>query len=226
MEALEGKRGNKIWLHFRTPLTEIKWSLASLKDAQTAEDKDKAFQITESALRRLSELTDVLFGAADSENKNKIYDFKPVEVAGFLEKIIQTFRKEIDEKKINLTVAPSPGVNILIDEKKMSFALEAIVQNAVNYTPAGGSVSISIAPTRNKVRISVRDTGIGISKANIPSVFNNFYRTKEAFTTDTEGVGLNLFIAKNIIEQEGGKIWVTSEGEGKGAEFFVEMVKG
>ena len=105
-----------------------------------------------------------------------------------------------------------PGVSL--DALKFRLAISNIIDNAVQYTPVKGRVDVEV--TRQKeILVTVRDTGVGIPKAQLSRVFSKFFRADNAVRIQTVGSGLGLFIAKNIIEKHGGKIWIESV-EGKG----------
>ncbi|WP_308302398.1 ATP-binding protein [Bacillus sp. V5-8f] len=95
-----------------------------------------------------------------------------------------------------------------------------LITNALNYTGPGGSVKISIAEDEKTVKASVRDTGIGIEKEELPRIFERFYRVDKARSRNSGGTGLGLAIVKHIVEAHKGKITVDSQ-PGKGTTFTV-----
>jgi signal transduction histidine kinase len=105
-----------------------------------------------------------------------------------------------------------------VDEERINQVITNLVTNAINYTPIGGSVDIRLQTCENngKVMISVEDSGVGIPPEHLPLIFQPFYRV----TNEVEGTGLGLSIAKEIIEQHGGTIEVTSQ-PGKGSRFDI-----
>ncbi|HZD57651.1 MAG TPA: sensor histidine kinase, partial [Anaerolineales bacterium] len=108
------------------------------------------------------------------------------------------------------------------DGLKMIFA--NLVGNAVKYTPPGGHVEIVVTDYPEIVQISVADTGIGIPQADLPQLFEEFYRAKNARHSEITGTGLGLSIVKQFVERFGGKIEVHSI-EGQGTTFTVALVK-
>jgi signal transduction histidine kinase len=99
-------------------------------------------------------------------------------------------------------------------------ALEVLVENAINYTPKGGQVQVTVHEERGRAVVAVRDTGIGITRDDQNRIFSKFFRSDAAKLADTEGVGLGLAITKSVIEKHRGRIWVESEGRDKGSSFF------
>jgi CheY-like chemotaxis protein len=98
-----------------------------------------------------------------------------------------------------------------------------LVNNAVKFTPAGGTVSVDLRRFGNEVQISIADTGIGMSKEFIPHIFDRFTQVEDASSRTQSGLGLGLAIAKQIVEMHGGSISVESEGIGRGARFSVRL---
>jgi signal transduction histidine kinase len=84
-------------------------------------------------------------------------------------------------------------------------------------------VRLSSVRERNAIRLSVEDTGVGIDKTTLPTLFQKFARAKDASATNAVGSGLGLYVAKQYVEAHSGQIWVESAGKGRGSTFFVEL---
>jgi signal transduction histidine kinase len=112
---------------------------------------------------------------------------------------------------------------IQADKTRIQFALQIIFENSLIYTPETGKINIKARQVGGEVVVTIRDNGIGISLDDIPRIFSRFYRATNARHTDTEGMGIGLYMAKNIIEKHRGKIWANSLGEGKGSEFTITL---
>ena len=128
-------------------------------------------------------------------------------------------------KNIKLTSSVMPGVDIVtgaqiyIEETVANF-----LANSIKYTPEGGSVELTIGDAGASVLIRVKDTGMGIPKDELPHIFEEFYRARNAKATERTGTGLGLSIAKEVAEKHNGRIWVESE-EGKGSAFYFSLPK-
>jgi signal transduction histidine kinase len=96
------------------------------------------------------------------------------------------------------------------DAEKIRLAVENILDNAVKYTNSGGKIKIKISKEGKFLMFEVKDNGVGIPEEQIKRVFEKFFRSDNATKYQTEGTGLGLYIAKNIVEQLGGKIWFKS----------------
>jgi signal transduction histidine kinase len=110
----------------------------------------------------------------------------------------------------------------VFDRAKVHIALQNLLDNALKYTPAGGSVSVKLDVNDEDVHITVADTGIGMSPEEQKNLFTKFFRSTPALHMYTNGTGLGLYITKNIIERHGGTISVVS-GVGKGTSFTVSL---
>jgi signal transduction histidine kinase len=112
-------------------------------------------------------------------------------------------------------------VYVNADRERFRFVLHTLIENAIRYTPAKGTIRITIDNSDGLAHIIVADTGIGISEKEIRYVFTRFYRTDRAKVADTEGAGIGLYLSKVIVDRHGGKMSALSEGENKGSTFTV-----
>ena len=114
-------------------------------------------------------------------------------------------------------------LEIQADERKLKQIMFNLLSNAVKFTPDGGKISMTAQSTiinqQSSIQISVADTGIGISPEDHEKIFDEFYQVKGDMKDKTPGTGLGLPLTKRLVEMHGGRIWVESEGEGKGSTF-------
>ena len=108
------------------------------------------------------------------------------------------------------------------DRVKFWRVVSNIISNAVQYTSVKGHVDIELTLDNNEILMLVKDTGVGIPKKQLDRVFTKFFRAENAIRMQPAGSGLGLFIAKNIIEKHGGRIWLESE-EGKGTSVYITI---
>ena len=125
-----------------------------------------------------------------------------------------------EKKEITVSVDCSEDLTVSHDGKWTSEALFNLLDNAVKYTPAGGKIAVSVVLWEMYVEIKVIDTGKGISESNQAAIFRRFYREEEVH--DQQGVGIGLYLAREIVTQQGGYIKVVSE-PGKGSEFSIML---
>lgn len=112
---------------------------------------------------------------------------------------------------------------VMIDRKKIREVVLNLIDNSIKYTPPKGKVDIYLKIEKHDLLLAVKDTGLGLSSDTIPKLFEKFSRGEGVSAIDTEGVGLGLFVAKNIIDAHNGEIWAESEGEGKGSAFYFSL---
>ncbi len=207
----------------RTPLTGTKWALNSLINGDlgilSKEQKEILKRVYDSNERAIKIIDNLL----ESEKINVInreYNFKKDSIEKIAEDVVDDFSLTAKHKKINMIlIRPQKNIpDIVMDSLRIRMAMSILIENALNYTERG-EVKVILENTDNYVKVSVTDTGVGISEDEKDRIFTRFFRGKKAMSIQTDGTGLGLFIAKNIIEIHGGEIWLESE-EGKGATFY------
>ncbi len=151
-------------------------------------------------------------------------DVKPVWPAEFIEAAIETARPAALARQVGLHVRLDGGAGpILGDAGRMQQVMANLLSNAVKFTEAGGRVEVSLAREGGQARIAVRDSGVGISEAFLPHVFDRFRQADASSTRRHGGLGLGLAIARQLVELQGGTISAASAGHGKGAEFSLRF---
>ena len=205
----------------RTPLTQIRWSLAELMPRAEGDPAllEGLRRIDESN-NRLIELTTDLMEAAHSGEGTNGYKKEAVDLTKLADDTLEHFKLQVTTKKIIVTKNFETAVPVQGDKRHTESVVNVFIENAITYTPAGGTIHIEAKKEGNKVRFSVKDSGIGVAVEDRDRLFKSFFRTDKAKTADTEGVGLGLSLAKSTIERQGGSIGFTSEGEGKGSTFW------
>ncbi|MDO8523759.1 MAG: ATP-binding protein [bacterium] len=208
----------------RTPLTRIHWTVPELlkRVSDDATLRDGLLRI-DIANNRLIELTNVLLEAAHTEDTDFWYKREAVDLLHCARASLARFDLNIVEKGLKVSLPSGETLQVLGDEGRLASVVDVLIENAVMYSSKGGTIAIALVPERNTVKFSVTDTGIGVKPEDRDRIFSGFYRTDAAKTTDTEGVGLGLSVAKTIVEKLGGAIGVESEGEGKGSTFWFTL---
>lgn len=128
------------------------------------------------------------------------------------------FGDKAKRKNIGLKIESNTDTTAIFDFKWTSEAISNIVDNAIKYTPCGGKISVTAAPYEMFVKIDIKDNGIGICEEDYPKIFTRFYRSQKV--SGEQGVGIGLYLAREIISRQGGYIKVEST-ENKGSEFSV-----
>ncbi len=209
---------------FRTPLTHVKWALDEFKRSDIESDRAEAIDEIQSANVRLVDLTDILIGLIQVDASDYLYHLEKVDPEPLIRRVIEGVNIRAREKRIRLEFSTETSVPpISVDTKRIQFALQIIIENAISYTPEGGTVTVALGWHNGGVTFTIHDTGIGISPEELPHIFSKFYRGPRAKAADTEGMGIGLYMARNIIERHGGKIYADSAGVGQGTTFSIKL---
>ncbi|MFA6536022.1 MAG: HAMP domain-containing sensor histidine kinase [Candidatus Paceibacterota bacterium] len=208
---------------FRTPLTYIKWSAENLALSNDPAERKRAVDEILTANARLVELTNALSDLSMANGASYFYKSEKIEPRKLIDSVLGTLDYQIKKKKIDLHIRELVTSRIVGDFRRLTFALGIVVENAVMYTPAGGSIGITVSQSDKLVSIAVKDSGVGISREELSAMFSKFFRGAKAKQIDSGGVGIGLFMAKKIVEKNGGQIEVFSEGVGKGATFAIKL---
>ncbi len=147
-----------------------------------------------------------------------------VSIHDIIERVTGALQLQANQKNIALTVEPLKDVPSAIeaDQALLHQGVYNLVENAIKYTPNGGKVSVRVHASQGSLTFEVKDNGIGIAPADIPHLFEKFYRGKQREARAQHGTGLGLAIVRSIAERHGGRVWVESE-LGKGSTFFLQI---
>jgi two-component system phosphate regulon sensor histidine kinase PhoR len=150
-------------------------------------------------------------------------EIRSLSVTQFIESCIETTQRPAAEKDLRISVnLPQQVPDIAADRRRLAEVLQNLLDNAMQYTPAGGQITVSASADDSEVTFTVSDTGIGIPQADQPRIFERFYRVDVARSREVGGTGLGLAIAKHLVEVHGGRIWVESE-VGQGSQFHFSV---
>jgi len=206
----------------RTPLSSIKGYAETLLDG-AVEDKGHAREfigIIHQESDRLANLINDLLDLARIESGNMELSKAPFDVLAVAKRAVESMGGQARAKSIKLGITAFSGVLPLAvgDEFGFRQVLTNLLDNALKYTPEGGGVTISVEAAGGFLQVNVADTGIGISPADIPRIFERFYRVDKARSREAGGTGLGLSIVKHIVQAHGGRVWVES-APGSGSVF-------
>ncbi len=213
----------------RTPLTVIKGTMEGLMDGILPAES-ATYQQVHQEVDRLQRLVADLQDLSRVESGAVPLSLQPIPVDRLIKTVTGRLSRLFEDKDVQLQIhLPDHLPPLLGDEDRLTQVLVNIVGNALKYTPEGGLVEVSCepgSPARRQDRMAtfaVKDSGIGISAEHLPHIFTRFYRVDKSRARASGGSGIGLTIAKSIVEAHGGKIWVESEGEGKGSTFFFTL---
>jgi histidine kinase len=204
----------------RTPLTAIKGSMEGLMDGVLPANQE-TFQQIHAEADRLNRLVDDLQELSRVEARAYPLDIRPLDVASLAGTVIKRLKPQADSKRLSLrSDVPADLPRVLADEDRLIQVLTNLVGNALQYTPDSGTVTIFAKRANSEVEISVQDSGIGISQADLSHIFDRFYRVDKSRSRQAGGgSGIGLTIARALVEAQGGRIWAESLGTGKGSTF-------
>jgi signal transduction histidine kinase len=217
----------------RSPLTAIKGYSSMLLEGSFGPVEEKAKgaidRIFESSKRLMTVIEDFLNITRIELGKMK-YEMSVFDLGQVAQTVVKD--QEPNVTKRGLTIEFKDGTNnhqVSADIGKVTQVVSNIIDNSIKYTPSGWiKVSVENFPagkskTKEVVRLTVSDSGIGLDPTAIKKLFDKFVRADDAGKTNITGTGLGLYVAKQIVESLGGKIWAESEGKGKGSQFIVEF---
>ena len=204
----------------RTPITTIKAYLQLLKDEAP---EGAARQFTEKALRQVNKLNRLVTDLLDASKIHAgqlEYNLMPCFLLPLVRESLETIRQIHPTHPLE-TDLPEEDIVITADGTKIEQVLINFMTNAVKYSPEGSPIELSVKKTAGKVTVGVRDWGIGIGDKHFDLVFHRYYRV-QSIEHAIGGLGIGLYIAKQIIERHGGEIGVDSQ-EGKGSLFYFSL---
>jgi PAS domain S-box-containing protein len=207
----------------RTPLTAVHGAAKTLlrrHDELDASQRFKLLAMLETQTERLSHLADEFLVASRLETGELPVAAEPVDAVELTRETIEAIRARAPggiELRGNPDVPPVQG-----DPDKLRQVLVNLLDNAIKYSPSARPISVSIARRNGRIRIAVRDRGLGIPEAEQDRVFEKFYRVDPALNRAPGGTGLGLYISRELVRRMGGEIGLRS-AEGKGSTFFVEL---
>ncbi|MBN2317878.1 MAG: PAS domain-containing protein [Acidobacteria bacterium] len=208
---------------FKTPLTAIQGFAETLLGGalEDRENRKRFLEIIRDHALRLGRLTEDLLKLAQIEAGQLPYDARFFTFDEVANPCLDTARVEAEHKKLLMKAdCPADLPRLYGDLQSFHEILDNLLDNAVRYTSAGGSISVTAAVDGDEIVISVSDSGIGIPKVEQERIFERFYRVDAARSRQSGGTGLGLAIVKHLVEAQGGRITVESE-VGSGSTFRV-----
>ncbi len=200
----------------RTPLTALHWAIESI--LKFSENSPEIKPIAEDALvvsERSLKITNDLLDVSKIEEGKFGYSFQPINLVSFVDNITKETKTLASQYNIAVEFVPprEQFPDVSIDQNRLSSVLFNLIDNAIRYNTENGKVTVSINKDASGhfARVSVADTGIGISKDDLKNLFQKLYRGSNAAQVEPNGSGLGLYIAKNIVHRHGGEMGVESE---------------
>lgn len=231
----EGAQGDFISTashEMRTPVASIEGYLSLALNPQTATIDDRAkkyLTAAHDASKHLGNLFRDLLDVTKFDDGKIRARLIPVELSGFIRKLSDAYAPQFENAKLKYQFGADGDSRVLkqliycsIDASFVREILGNLVENAIKYTPEGGTVSVNVRGDADRAVISVKDSGIGISADDLQHIFQKFYRADNSQTRTAGGTGLGLYLVKQRVEAMGGKVWAESSF-GHGSVFYVSL---
>lgn len=212
----------------RTPLSAVKWAMRMMIDgdfgALNIKQRTilmKGYESNDHMIRLVNDLLNV----DRIESGRFIYKLRPIQMKDLINNVLSEFTTAVSRKKVIIKLEPSedPLPEVFVDPEKLRQVIQNLLDNAIRYTPAGGTIQIGIFLKKpGMLTISIADSGIGIPKEVQEKVFEKFFRANNARKVETDGSGLGLYIVRGIVEKHKGAVWFESEKD-KGTTFFFTL---
>jgi two-component system, sensor histidine kinase and response regulator len=208
----------------RTPLSGVSWmlELAAETPGLAPEAASYVTEARESA-NRLIRLVNDLLDLSRLESGRLVVQPRRLLIDDLVLSVVAEMQPQVKEKQLRLTVHRSHAPTaVYVDEQLLRQAIANLLSNAVKYTPANGSIDVTVATDGSRVRCAIRDTGIGVPPEALGRLFEKFYRADNAVVVESEGTGLGLSLVQLVVEHFGGRVWCESAA-GQGSLFTFEL---
>jgi signal transduction histidine kinase/CheY-like chemotaxis protein len=209
----------------RTPLNAILgWAEMLQGDALDQPRRARALRAIQSSAKHQAQLIDELLDVARIMSNKLVLDLAWVDLRDVVHRAVEIVQPGADAKHITIGIEQPPTLGVVSgDAGRLQQVVSNLLNNAVKFTPAGGSVQVRLARAGDDIELSVTDSGHGIPRDFLPSVFEPFRQADAGTTRQHGGLGLGLSIVRHLVGAHGGTVSATSEGEGKGARFVVRL---
>ena len=216
---------NQLSHDLKTPLTPMMVLLPLLKEKIKNKKDTESFDVV---LRNVYFMKDLVNKTIDLAKLNSgiiQLEFQTINLNEELEFIIGNNQVLFDRNDIKITNKIKDQIFVFADKIRLDEVFNNLITNAIKYSPdKGGKIYIDAKEDKERFTISIKDTGLGMDSEQIELVFDEFYKVDDS-RHELDSSGLGLTITKKIIEKHGGKIWVESEGTGKGSTFYFTLKK-
>jgi PAS domain S-box-containing protein len=184
----------------------------------------RAIEIIERSARTQSRLIEDLLDTARIVSGKLRLDIQPVDLTSLIENAVEVLQPAAKAKKIDIQLMLNVGREVITgDPDRLQQIVWNLLSNAVKFTPNGGNVEVRLDRADPHVRITVSDTGKGISPENLPFIFDRFRQADGSSTHRHTGLGLGLSLVRHLVELHGGTVYAESPGEGLGTTFTVNL---
>ncbi len=212
----------------RTPMTAIKsylWMALYKGDVKLTEKMEKYLNRAYISTERLINLVNDMLNVSRIESGRIEIAPKAFNISDLVAEVLEEVKPKADERQVKLEMEKINVLQAFADPDKVHQVLLNLVGNALKFTPQDGLISINYFTDGQMVEVSVKDSGVGITKEDLSRLFQKFGRLDNSYVAaaTSGGTGLGLYISKSLVELMKGKIWATSEGLNKGTTFTFSL---
>ena len=211
----------------KTPLTSLLGNVQLIQRRVARENKrlderdQRSLRVVEEQATRLHKLIEAMLDISRIQNGQLSIVCAAMDLDALAQRVVENIRPMLERHTIEV-ISPSTPLLIDGDELRLEQVLHNIIQNAVKYSPAGGVITVRVEPQDDQACVVVIDQGIGIPKLALPHLFQRFYRADNVDSRHISGLGVGLYVVKEIVKLHGGAIAVTST-EGAGSTFTISL---
>lgn len=230
IEAEQREFVSNVSHELRTPLTSVNSYTEALLDGALEDPKvaHEFLDVIQTETHRMIRMINDLLSLSRMDDHREKLNLELLDFNQLVSHILDRFDMIIDSDAYRDTdfvlkreLSDEPYW-VEVDQDRMTQVIDNILNNALKYSPDGGTITVRLMSTHNELILSVQDQGLGMSRKDIPNVFDRFYRVDKARSRAQGGTGLGLSIAKEVVEMHGGNMWVNSI-ENKGSTFFISL---
>ena len=211
---------NQMGHDLKTPLMPLTTLIPLLEQKETDPKKKEWFEVLIRNVDYMKNLVIKTLELAKLNSPNTKFSLEKLDLKKEVERIIKNNKPVIDNKKIKVENKISNDFQIKADRLRLEELFSNLLENSVKYNKENGKIILDAEKENGYVRVSIKDTGIGMSDEQIKYIFDEFYKADKS-RHDFDSSGLGLSISKRIIEKHNGKIWAESPGKGKGTTIFI-----
>ncbi|MEE4195954.1 MAG: ATP-binding protein [Anaerolineae bacterium] len=207
----------------RTPISSMRLMTETLQDGaiNDPEASVRFLELMEESIETMSQLVEELLELSHTQSGDVPMQIKPVPLSSLLEPALERLSPQAERANLTLLYrVPRFMPMVMADAERINAVVTNLLHNAIKFTPPGGTVTISALEKEDHIVVSITDTGIGIPEEDARQIFERFFKVDRA--RSTKGMGLGLSIAKSVVEEHGGRIWVESK-EGEGSTFSFSL---
>ena len=209
----------------RTPLASLRAVVETLQDGALSDPPaaQRFLRSAEEEVDALTHMVEELLELSRIESGQVPLKLRETAVADLILPPLERLQTQAERADLQLIAdLPAQLPLVLADRERIQQVMTNLLYNAIKFTPAGGKITVKAEAQTSELIISVKDTGVGIPTADVPRIFERFYKLDQARTRGRGGTGLGLAIARHIVQVHNGRIWVRSR-EGKGSTFYFSL---